>query len=242
MDLANKISSVLSSLFSKEQNHLIMNNVSKVLSLEKSLKILQKYQIHVPKSKFAKTLQYAINYAKQIGYPVAIKVVSSSITHKTDVGGVQLNIRNEMELKSAYQTLLKNAKRKAPKTKVDGVLVQNMIDGGLEIIIGCKSDEQFGHVIMFGLGGIFTEVFNDVAFRISPINKQDAESMIREIKGYKILQGYRGIKYDIASLTKILLNTSKLLEKNPRIKEIDINPVVVLSKDAIAVDSRIVFE
>lgn len=214
--------------------------MGKVLNLKDSMRILHKYRIPMPKSEMAKTAEQAAKVAKKLGYPVAIKLVSPDIMHKTDAGGVQLNLAGEKELKAAYENMLKAVRRKLPKAKISGVLVQKMIPYGQEIIIGCKKDEQFGHVLMFGLGGIFTEVFNDVSFKVIPIGKNDAEAMVKEIKGCTILQGYRGKKYDVDSLIEILLKVSHLVEKNPKIMEMDINPVILLNKGAVAVDARII--
>jgi len=214
----------------------------KLLNLYKSMKIMQKYKIPIPKIKLTKNVVQAIKAAKEIGYPVVIKIVSSYITHKTDVGGVHVNLKNEKELKVAYTNMLKRISRKLSKSKVDGILVQKMVENGQEIIIGVKKDEQFGHVIMFGLGGIFTEVFNDVSIRIVPIDKKDADNMIKEIKGAKILVGYRDKSYNLKSLKEILLKISNLVTKNPKIREMDVNPVIVSSRGAIAVDSRVILE
>ena len=219
-----------------------MVTMGKVLDLKDSMQILHKYKIPIPKSEMTKTAEQAIKTAKKLGYPVAIKLVSPDITHKTDIGGIRLNLADEKELKVAYENMIKNVRKKLPKAKINGVLVQKMVPDGQEVIIGCKKDEQFGNVLMFGLGGIFTEVFNDVSFKVIPINKNDAEAMVREIKVYTILQGYRGKKCDVDSLIKILLKVSHLVEKNRKIKEMDINPVILLNKGAVAVDSRIVLE
>jgi len=219
-----------------------MVTMGKVLDLKDSMQILHKYKIPIPKSEMTRNAEQAIKTAKKLGYPVAIKLVSPDITHKTDIGGIRLNLADEKELKVAYENMIKSVRKKLPKAKINGVLVQKMVPDGQEVIIGCKKDEQFGNVLMFGLGGIFTEVFNDVSFKVIPINKSDAEAMVREIKGYTILQGYRGKKYDADSLIKILLKVSHLVEKNHKIKEMDINPVILLNKGAVAVDSRIVLE
>lgn len=217
-----------------------MRDDLKIWDILKSMRLLQKYKIPTVKSELTRKIEQAMLVAKKLGYPVALKIVSSTLTHKTDIGGVFLNIRNENELKTTYGNMLKSMKKKYPKAKINDVLVQKMITSGQEIIIGSKKDQQFGHVMMFGLGGIFTEVFNDVSFKIVPITEKDAESMIREIKGYKILQGYRGKKYDTKTLISILLKVSKLLEENRNIREIDINPVIVSNKGAVAVDARII--
>ncbi len=219
-----------------------MDKGAKILNLRRSLQFLNKYKILIPKFGFAKTSQQALKIAKKLGYPVAIKIVSPAVTHKTDVDGVHLNLTNERDLKISYEEILKNFKKKFRKAKIDGILVQKMVPNGQEVIIGCKKDNQFGHVIAFGLGGIFTEVFNDVSFKVTPINKNDADDMISEIRGFEILKGYRGKKYDLKSLKEILMKVSNLVCKNPKISEMDINPVIVSNKGAIAVDSRIVLE
>lgn len=219
-----------------------MKIAGKNLNLEKSIGILKKYKIPVAKSGLAKSVYQAVNIAKLLGYPVALKAVSSSISHKTDVGGVVLDLNNENELKEAHKGMVKNLRKRFGHIKIEGILVQRMVKSGQEVIIGGRKDEQFGHVIMFGLGGIFTEIFNDVSFRVTPITKDDAKSMIKETKGYKILEGYRDKKYNIKSLVEILLKVSKLLKENPKIKEMDINPLILLPRSAVAVDVRITID
>lgn len=219
---------------------VFMRSRTKILNLTDSIKILQKYKIPLANFSIAKNTDQAVKIANKLKYPIALKVVSKEVIHKTDVGGIQLNIKSNEELQKAFEQILRNVKKKYPKAKIDGILIQKMITGGQEIIIGGKNDEQFGKVIMFGLGGIFTEVFDDVSFRIVPINKSDAENMIEEIKGYRILKGYRGKAYDKRSLIEILSKVSKLLYENPRIREMDINPVIVSTSGAVAVDSRII--
>ena len=219
-----------------------MSKDTKILNLISSLQFLSKHKIPIPKFELAKTSQQAMKIAQKVGYPVAIKIVGPTVTHKTEVGGVQLNLANERELKISSEDMLQNFKKKSRKSKIDGIIVHQMVKGGQEVIIGCKKDEQFGHVIMFGIGGIFTEIFNDVSFRMVPINRNDAVTMIKEIKGYKILSGYRGKNYDIESLQEILLKVSSLVIKNPKIKEMDINPIIVSNKGAFAVDTRVILE
>ena len=214
----------------------------KVLSLTKSLETLKKYKITVASFSIAKNSRQAMKIAKKIGYPVALKLVSKDITHKTDVGGIKLDIKSDEELSRSFDQIMQDVKRKHRRATIEGILVQAMVPKGQELIIGGKHDQQFGKVIIFGLGGVFAEVFDDVSMRVTPISERDAMKMIEEIKGYKILSGYRGSKYDIKSLTDILLKTSKLLSDNKSIKELDINPVIASSKGAIAVDARIIVE
>ena len=217
-------------------------NKRKNLTEVESRQILEKYKIPLAKSELVKNLQQAVKVAKKIGYPVVLKIVSPDVVHKTDVGGRILNIKNEEELKKAYEKILANVKKKVRKARIHGMLVQKMVGDGLEIIIGGKKDAQFGETIMFGLGGIFVEVFGDVSFRVVPIEKKDAVEMVEEVKGYEILKGYRGKKYDVKVIVDVLMKVSKLLEKNDEIAEMDINPLIVLPRGAVAVDARIVVE
>jgi acetyl-CoA synthetase (ADP-forming) len=207
-----------------------------------SRQILQFYKIPLAKAELAKNEDEALALAKKIGYPVVLKICSPDVVHKTDVGGLALNIKSEEEVKSAFKNVMGNVKKKIPKAKIQGVLVQKMIEGGIEVIVGGKKDPQFGQIVMFGLGGILVEVFEDVSFRVAPVDRGTAEEMVREIRGYKILKGYRGKNYDVEALADILVKTSKLLEANQEIKELDINPVIALPKGAFAADARIVIE
>jgi acetyl-CoA synthetase (ADP-forming) len=213
----------------------------KILTVSEALEVIKSYKIPVAESKLVKKVEDALEFADKIGYPVVLKVVSAKAIHKTDVGGIALDVKNKEELEKSYKKIIDNVKKKV-RAKVDGILIQKMVKGGEEVIVGGKKDPQFGQTLMFGLGGIFTEVYDDVSFRVIPINKKDAEEMIQEIKGYKILKGYRNKKYDVNSLIDILLKTSELLEENQEIVELDINPVIVLQKGAVAVDARIVVD
>lgn len=211
------------------------------LTEDEAKEVLLSNHIPVAKSRAAKNLDQAVSVARDIGFPIVLKVISPDITHKTDVGGVELDITDTENLEKSYFKMLGNLKKKAPNAKIKGFLVQKMIEKGQEVIIGGKKDKQFGQVVMFGLGGVFVEVFEDVSFRIVPLEKNDAEEMIEEIKGYKILKGFRGKKYSISSLVDMLLKTSKLLQNNPEIVELDMNPVLVWERGAIAVDARIIY-
>jgi acyl-CoA synthetase (NDP forming) len=183
----------------------------------------------------------AVTLSEKIGFPVVLKVASPDITHKTDAGGVKVGLKNKAEVRNAYVEIMTSVKPKYPKAKIDGVSVQAVARPGIEIIIGMFKDPQFGPVIMFGLGGIFVEVLKDVSFRIIPIVRRDAAEMIKEIKGYALLNGYRGHEpANIPSLEDMLLKVSDFAEKNPGIKEIDLNPVFAYNDSAIAVDARIV--
>lgn len=201
------------------------------------------YDIPVTRFKVAHTQDEAERFASQIGYPVALKVVSPDVLHKWDVGGVMLDLKSATEVKDAYRKILENVKRHKPDAKILGVIVQEMATPSTEVIVGSTKDPQFGPALMFGLGGIFVEILKDVAFRIAPITETDAREMIAEVKGYPILKGYRGQPpADIDAIVKILINTSKLVMDHDEIKELDLNPVMVYEKGAKAVDARIILE
>jgi len=215
------------------------NNLTELESRE----VLAYYGITLVKGEIVKTIEDAKKFVDKIGYPVVLKVVSPQIIHKSDVGGVVIDIRNEKELFQAYHEIVKSVEEKMPKAVIDGFFIQEMIPRDREVIVGGKWDSTFGQTIAFGLGGVFVEVFKDVSFRVVPITKEDALGMIKEIKAYKILKGYRGKKpASIDALVDILMKTSKMMEENPEIKELDINPVFALPDQAIAGDARIIIE
>jgi acyl-CoA synthetase (NDP forming) len=191
----------------------------------------------------ASSQKEAVALSEEIGFPVVLKVASPDITHKTDAGGVKVGLKNKTEVRKAYAEIMASVRPKYPEAKIDGVSVQSVARPGIEIIIGVFKDPQFGPVIMFGLGGIFVEVLKDVAFRIIPIVRRDAVEMIKEIKGYSLLNGYRGHEpAHIPSLEYMLLKVSDFVEKTPGIKEIDLNPIFAYKDSAVAVDARIVLE
>jgi len=199
--------------------------------------------IKIVETRLAKSQKEAVAISVETGFPVVLKMASPDITHKTDAGGVKVGLKNAAEVKKAYAEIMTSVRRKFPKAKIEGVAVQSMARQGIEIIVGMFKDAQFGPVIMFGLGGIFVEVLKDVSFRLIPILKRDAEEMIKEIKGYALLNGYRGQEpAHIPSLVDVLLKLSALVEKTPEIKEIDLNPVFAYKNSALAVDARIVLE
>lgn len=185
----------------------------------------------------------AVRLATAIGLPVVLKVASPEITHKSDVGGVHLNLRTLDEVRQAYRTILQNAAERASGAQVDGVTVQAMAHAGVEVIIGMSKDATFGPVLMFGLGGVLVEVLQDVAFRIVPLKARDAAEMMREIRGLPLLQGHRGTPVaDLDALQHILLTLSDFVAQTPEIKEIDLNPVYAYPQGALAVDARILLE
>ena len=184
-----------------------------------------------------------MKYAKEIGYPVAMKVVSEDILHKTDVGGVVLNIDNEEEAIDAYELIMKNSRMHVPKARIEGVEISKMLPKGTETIIGSTTDASFGKVLMFGLGGIYVEVLKDVSFRIAPVSKKETERMVREIDSYPILAGIRGEKRkDIKAIIESIYRIGILVDKFEEIAELDINPLIVYEKGAKVVDARILIK
>ena len=213
----------------------------KLLPADKTLGILTRYKIPVPKTKIIGSKKELFKAAKLIGFPLFIKVNSPDIAHKTDIGAVK-KAENEEQLLEAYDQIIKNTRKKMPKARIKGVILQE-VKTGKEVIIGVKKDPQFNTVMLFGLGGIFVEVFKDISLRIIPIDEKDADEMIKEIKGYQILKGARDEKpINFDELKKIMVNVSKLVANNKNISEMDLNPVMVNQKEAVAVDFKIMEE
>jgi len=199
--------------------------------------------INVAPTKLATSKQEAASIAKTLGFPVVLKIVSPDVLHKSDAGGVKLNLNSEAEVGNAFDAIMTSIKAKLPSAKILGIAVQKMARPGTEVIIGMSKDPQFGPVLMFGLGGIFVEIMKDVSFRIVPLTKRDADEMIHEIKGFPVLTGYRGQEVaSLAHLQDMLLKVSEFAEKNPEVKEIDLNPVLAYKDGAIAVDARVILE
>lgn len=213
------------------------------LTETESKQLLADAGISVVMTKLAKTAEEAISISNDLGYPVALKVVSPDITHKSDIGGVKLGLKDQSEVQVAYKEILDAAAKKCPGAVVMGVSVQKMARPGVEVIMGMSKDPQFGPVIMFGIGGILVELLKDVSFRIVPLERQDASEMIREIKSFPLLNGYRGsAPVDLDQLEDMLLKLSRLAEDYPGIKELDLNPVLAYQDGAIAVDARVRLE
>lgn len=229
------------------QAERIIDSVKKqgraVLTEIEAKQVFSSIGIDVVATRLAKSQQEAEAIGAGIGFPVVLKVASPDISHKSDAGGVRVGLKNKSEVRKAYREIMASAREKYPAAKIEGVSVQSLARPGTEVITGMSQDPQFGPVIMFGLGGIFVEVFRDVSFRIIPIVRRDATEMIQEIKGYALLQGYRGREpASIPALEDILLKVSDFVEKTPGIKEIDFNPIFAYKDGAVAVDARIVLE
>jgi acetyl-CoA synthetase (ADP-forming) len=214
-----------------------------ILTEFESKRILKQAGIPVVETKLAKTQKEAVSLSQKMSFPVVLKIVSPDVIHKSDSGGVKLSLNNVTEVKKAYDEILKKVKKQYPDAVIHGVSVQKMIQPGTEVIVGTSKDPQFGPVIMFGLGGIFVELLKDVSFRVIPVEQRDAQEMIKEIKGYPLLQGYRGKEpANISVLVEIILKISKLIEENPQIKELELNPIFAYRNKAVAVDARIILE
>ncbi len=208
---------------------------------ENTTEILSLYGFNFPKKALARTPEEAVEIAEKIGYPVVLKVSSPNILHKTDVGGVKLNLKNAEEVYNGFVDITLNVKRFMSSAYIKGVMVYEMVTDGKEVILGVSYDKTFGHMIMFGLGGIYVEVLKDVSFRITPVSKEEAYEMIEEIKGSKILEGVRGEPpYDKENIVDKILRLSQLVTDFPIIKEVDINPYVVKHKGGIALDARMI--
>ncbi|MBO8175573.1 MAG: acetate--CoA ligase family protein [Thermococcus sp.] len=224
----------------------VLSKGRKALVEYEAKQVLKAYELPVPNEKLAKTLDEALEYAKEIGYPVVLKLMSPQILHKSDAKIIALNIKNEEELKKKWEEIHENAKKYRPDAEILGVLVAPMLKPGREVIIGVTEDPQFGHAIMFGLGGIFVEILKDVTFRIIPIEEKDAWAMIKSIKGYPILAGARGEPpADMKALVDMMLKVSKLVDDlKDYIKEMDLNPVFVYNEGegAVVVDARIILK
>jgi 4-hydroxybutyrate---CoA ligase (ADP-forming) len=212
---------------------------------EEGYEVLEAYGFPTPKSILCTTEQECINAARQIGYPLVMKIVSPDIIHKSDAGGVKVGIKTEDELRNSFKTVTENALKYKSDVKVNGVLVQEMVKSAKETILGASQDPTFGPVIMFGLGGIYVEVLKDVVFRIVPIDEQEAVNMVESIKTIKLLKGVRGEKSsDLKAISDSLQRLSQLVVDFPEIKEFDINPLLVLEegKGARVVDARIILK
>lgn len=206
-----------------------------------SKEILRVAGIPVVDSYSARSKAEAIRVARSIGFPIVLKILSKNVVHKSDVGGVAVGIKNSRQVGESYDAIISSVTRNAPEADIQGVSVQRMADSGVEVIIGASTDPQFGHVIMFGMGGTLVEILQDVSLRLVPLTPRDAKEMVTEIKSFQLLQGYRGTEpSDVAKLEEAILNLSGFLESHPEIREVDINPVFCYPKGILAVDARII--
>ncbi len=208
-----------------------------------SKELLSQIGINTVTTVLATSRDEAVKKSRELGFPVGLKIVSVDIVHKSDAGGVKLNVKTDGEAAKAYDDIIASIKKHAPGASIQGVAVQKMARPGVEVIIGMSKDPQFGPVLMFGLGGIMVEVIKDISLRVAPLTPRDAREMTREIKGYKMLSGFRGLPpVDIATIEDWLLKLSKFVIETPEIKELDLNPIFAYSDGAVAVDARVILE
>jgi len=222
------------------QDALVTQQLS--IGNEAGLRILAAYGINTPQLRRAHNQTEAVALARKIGFPVVLKINSPDILHKTEVNGVRLDIRNQSEVVEAFNEMVMTARARMSQAEIKGVTIQPMVTGGKEVIIGMVRDLQFGPMIMFGLGGIYVEALKDVAFRVAPLFPSDAEAMVREIQGYRILAGMRGeAPSDLDTLRDTILKVAQLALDFPEVMELDINPFRVFEKGrgGIALDARI---
>ncbi len=213
-----------------------------VLTYEESRKVMKLAGIPLNKMKVANNLEESILKAKEVGYPVALKIISEDVIHKSDSGGVRVGIKSDDELSKSYEEMLTSVLSFYPDAKIEGVSVEEMVSG-VELLIGTSTDEQFGKMIAFGIGGVFVEVYKDVSFRLIPVTSKDIQNMIDEIKGKTMFGGFRGMpKVNLDELTSMILTISKLIEKYPIIREMDLNPVVATESGLRVIDARIILE
>ena len=212
-----------------------------VLTEIEAKQILGEVGIECTRTVLAASREEAVSISDEIGYPVVLKVSSVDITHKSDSGGVKINLPDKEAVEQAYEEIMTSCRAYAPDANIEGVSVQGMAAPGTEIIMGMIKDASFGPVVMFGLGGVLVEVLKDVSFRIVPIEKADAVEMTSEIQGRKLLEGYRGQDpADVPCLQRMLVKLSDFVNATPGIEEIDMNPVFAYSDGAVVVDARII--
>jgi acyl-CoA synthetase (NDP forming) len=203
-------------------------------------RFLSEYGIPYPEHRLARSLEEAEELANELGYPIVLKVVSPDVVHKSDAGGVALGLKDGDDVRDAYEGMVNALGEAVPGARVDGVLVCKQAPPGPEVIVGALHDPIFGPTVMFGLGGVFTEVLDDVTFRVAPLERTDAEEMIREIKGQGVVAGARGQPgADVSALADLLLAVAQLITDHPEIKEVDLNPVRVFEQGLMVLDVRI---
>ncbi|MBF8276780.1 MAG: acdB [Candidatus Brocadiaceae bacterium] len=206
-----------------------------------AMEFAKTFGITTPEYRVATSPGDAVQAADEIGFPVVLKIVSPNIIHKTDVGGVKVGINDNKGVKAAYTEIINNVRKNRPDAKIRGVIVSAMALHAPEVIIGGLRDPQFGPAVMFGMGGVFVEIFKDISFRISPLEEYEALEMIGEVKGSAILKGFRNSKaLDILTLAQTILKVSEIMISLLEIKEIDLNPILVYPKGVKAVDVRVI--
>jgi acyl-CoA synthetase (NDP forming) len=212
-----------------------------VLTEIESKQLLTSLGIRTTEMRTATSREEAVAVSREVGYPCVLKVSSVDISHKSDAGGVKVGLADEQQVAEAYDAIMSSCRAKYPDAVIEGVTVQDMAPPGLEVIVGVATDPQFGHVVMFGLGGVWVEVLEDVSFKLVPLTKDDARSAVTEIRAARLLEGFRGsAPVDKAALEDILLRVSDFVAKTPEVREMDLNPVFAYRDGAVAVDARVI--
>ena len=212
-----------------------------LLNEVESKELLQAAGIPTAAARLARTADEAEVLADELGYPAVLKVVSPEIAHKSDVGGVALNLADAGAVREGFARMVERVAAARPDARIEGVAVQRQAPAGTEVIVGVTTDPQFGPVVMFGLGGVLVEVLRDVAFRVVPLAPRDARQMVREIQGFPLLQGYRGAPpADLTALEDLMLKVSAFVEAHPEVEELDLNPVFAYPDGVLAVDARVI--
>jgi len=210
------------------------------LTEAEAYELLSEYGIPVPNYFVASSEEEAVKASDSLGFPLVMKIVSPDIMHKTDIGGIKMNIINPPQIKKAYKNIIYHVRKNKPEARINGVLLYKQAPEGIEVVVGMTRDPQFGPTVMFGLGGIFIEILKDVAFRVCPVERTDIEEMLTEIEGIKMLQGYRGKpRCDVNAIIDIIMRVSRFALDYSVIKGIDLNPIIVYEKGALVVDAKI---
>lgn len=229
----NKIKKILARVKKDRRN---------LLDLIESREILKASGIRLDRAEIAKDKESAKKIAENIGFPVAMKIVSPDILHKTEAGGVILNITSVKMVAEGFDRIIENARSAVPDARVKGVLIEEMLSGN-ELIVGTVKDGLFGNMIMFGTGGVLVELYRDVSFRLIPVKRVDVLEMIEEIKAKEILNGYRkSPPVNKEELIKIILNISKLVDALPEIESMEINPFIITERGLVAIDARVILK
>lgn len=228
----NRVSDVLNAARKKGRSFLLEPEARRVC-LE--------YGIPIPSFGLASNANEAVSKARELGLPAVLKVVSPDILHKSDVGGVLVGLKSLKEVKEGFETVLRNVKRHNPAANIEGLLVQKMVPAGFEVIVGAMRDPEFGPTVMFGLGGVHAEVFEDVSFGVVPVDENDANEMVTSIRGYRLLEGHRNAPgVDKGAIVSTILKVSKLVKEQKEIDQLDLNPLMAYQAGVTAVDARIV--
>ncbi len=203
--------------------------------------LLKAWEIPVPQYFVAKDKSLAIGAANNIGYPVVLKIVTSDIIHKTEAGGVKTGLKNDQDIDDAFNEMMFEISDHYATAKIEGFLIEKMADKGVEVIVGGIRDAQFGPTVMFGIGGVMVELLKDVSFRLAPVTKVECLEMIKEIKAYPLLTGYRGSEpCDIDAIADVIIKVGNIMSEMDDIKEMEINPLITYPDKVIAVDARVI--